>query len=65
MNETPRSIDHFRNTLPRFHAGGSKKSGVVDLLGEIAKRKNATPAHIALAWLLGKNLDCSNPGTTN
>jgi aryl-alcohol dehydrogenase-like predicted oxidoreductase len=38
---------------------------LVDLLGEIAKRKNATPAQIALAWLLAqKPWIVPIPGTT-
>jgi aryl-alcohol dehydrogenase-like predicted oxidoreductase len=35
---------------------------LVDLLGEIAKRKNATPAQIVLAWLLAQNRGLFNPG---
>src|ERR1044072_4594357 len=45
----------FRNTVPRFTADARKANqAVVDLLREIAERKNATPAQIALAWLLAQ-----------
>src|SRR5207344_1519749 len=53
-NTTFDSAD-FRNTLPRFTPEARKANQVlVDLLGEITKRKNATPAQIALAWLLAQ-----------
>src|SRR5438093_7668424 len=43
----------FRNILPRFTPEARKTNqALVDLLGEIAKRKKATLAQIALAWLL-------------
>ena len=56
----------FRNTLPRFTAEARKANqALVDLLGEIAKRKKATPAQIALAWLLGQKVWIAPiPGTT-
>jgi aryl-alcohol dehydrogenase-like predicted oxidoreductase len=56
----------FRNTLPRFTPDARKANrALVDLLGEIAKRKNATPAQIALAWLLAqKPWIVPIPGTT-
>jgi aryl-alcohol dehydrogenase-like predicted oxidoreductase len=56
----------LRNTLPRFTPEARKANqALVDLLGEIAKRKNATPAQIALAWLLGqKPWIVPIPGTT-
>jgi len=56
----------FRNTLPRFTPDARKANrALVDLLGEIAKRKNATPAKIALAWLLAqKPWIVPIPGTT-
>lgn len=56
----------FRNTLPRFTPEARKANQIlVDLLGEIAKRKNATPAQIALAWLLAqKPWIVPIPGTT-
>ena len=45
----------FRNTIPRFTPEARKANqAVVDLLGEIAVRKGATPAKIALAWLLAQ-----------
>jgi aryl-alcohol dehydrogenase-like predicted oxidoreductase len=45
----------FRNTVPRFAADARKANqAVVDLLREIGQRKNATPAQIALAWLLAQ-----------
>ena len=56
----------FRNALPRFTPEARKANQVlVDLLGEIAKQKNATPAQIALAWLLAqKPWIVPIPGTT-
>lgn len=56
----------FRSTLPRFTPGALKSNqALVDLLGRIAKRKNATPAQIALAWLLAqKPWIAPIPGTT-
>ncbi len=56
----------LRNTLPRFTPEARKANQVlVDLLGEIAKRKKATPAQIALAWLLAQKLwIVPIPGTT-
>ncbi len=56
----------FRSTLPRFAPEALKANqAVVDLLGRIAKRKNATPAQIALAWLLAqKPWIVPIPGTT-
>ncbi len=45
----------IRNTIPRFAQEARKANqALVDLLGEIAHRKNATPAQIALAWLLAQ-----------
>lgn len=45
----------FRNTLPRFSPEARKTNqAVVDLLNRMAARKNATPAQIALAWLLSQ-----------
>ena len=67
MNEnTTFDSSDFRNTLPRFTAEARKANqALVDLLGEIAKRKNATPAQIALAWLLAqKPWIVPIPGTT-
>ena len=56
----------FRNTVPRFSEENRKANKVlVDLLGTIAERKNATPARIALAWLLAqKPWIVPIPGTT-
>ncbi|MGB8262159.1 MAG: aldo/keto reductase [Terracidiphilus sp.] len=56
----------FRNTLPRFTPEAMKANqALVDLLGSIAKAKNATPAQIALAWLLTqKPWIVPIPGTT-
>jgi aryl-alcohol dehydrogenase-like predicted oxidoreductase len=53
----------FRNTLPRFTPEARKANqALIDLLGKIAESKKATPAQIALAWLLAPEaLDCSNP----
>lgn len=56
----------FRNTLPRFTPQARQANqALVDLLGEIGERKNATPAQIALAWLLAqKPWIVPIPGTT-
>ena len=56
----------FRSTLPRFTPEALKTNqALIDLLGRIAKRKNATPAQIALAWLLAqKPWIVPIPGTT-
>ena len=56
----------FRNTIPRFTPEARKANrALVDLLGRIAKRKDATPAQIALAWLLAqKPWIVPIPGTT-
>jgi len=67
MNEsTTFDSTDFRNTLPRFTPEARKANQVlVDLLGEIAERKKATPAQIALAWLLAqKPWIVPIPGTT-
>ena len=45
----------FRNTLPRFTPEARKANqALIDLLGKIAERKRATPAQMALAWLLAQ-----------
>lgn len=45
----------IRTTIPRFTPEARKANqALVDLLGRIAQRKNATPAQIALAWLLAQ-----------
>jgi aryl-alcohol dehydrogenase-like predicted oxidoreductase len=56
----------FRNVVPRFSAENRKANqAVVDLLAAIANRKKATPAQIALAWLLArKPWIVPIPGTT-
>ena len=56
----------FRNTLPRFTPEARKANqALVDLLDAIAKQKDATPAQIALAWLLAqKPWIVPIPGTT-
>ena len=56
----------FRNSLPRFTPEARKANqALVDLLGAIAERKQATPAQIALAWLLArKPWIVPIPGTT-
>jgi aryl-alcohol dehydrogenase-like predicted oxidoreductase len=56
----------FRNTVPRFKPEARKANQVlVELLGRIASRKNATPAQVALAWLLAqKPWIVPIPGTT-
>lgn len=64
-NTTFDSTD-FRNTVPRFAPEARKANqALVDLLGSIAQRKSATPAQIALAWLLAqKPWIVPIPGTT-
>ncbi len=56
----------FRNTLPRFAEENRKANlAFVDLIGQIAARKQAAPAQIALAWLLAqKPWIVPIPGTT-
>jgi aryl-alcohol dehydrogenase-like predicted oxidoreductase len=56
----------LRGTLPRFTPEARKANqALVDLLGKIAERKKATPAQIALAWLLAqKPWIVPIPGTT-
>lgn len=67
MNETTKldSTD-FRSTLPRFTPDAMKANqALIDLLARIASRKKATPAQIALAWLLAqKPWIVPIPGTT-
>ncbi|MGN6293280.1 MAG: aldo/keto reductase [Chitinophagaceae bacterium] len=64
-NTTFDSTD-FRNTLPRFSPEARKANqALIGLIGDIAKSKNATPAQIALAWLLAqKPWIVPIPGTT-
>src|SRR5436309_12641132 len=56
----------FRNIVPRFSAENrDANQAVVDLIGEFANQKKATPAQIALAWLLAKKpWIVPIPGTT-
>lgn len=56
----------FRNIVPRFSPEARKANqGLVDQLGLIASEKGATPAQIALAWLLArKPWIVPIPGTT-
>ena len=67
MNETTKlASDDFRSILPRFTPEAMKANrALVDLLGQIAKKKDATPAQIAIAWLLAqKPWIVPIPGTT-
>jgi aryl-alcohol dehydrogenase-like predicted oxidoreductase len=63
---TPLASTDFRNTVPRFTPEARKANrALVDLLGSVAQRKGATPAQIALAWLLAqKPWIVPIPGTT-
>jgi aryl-alcohol dehydrogenase-like predicted oxidoreductase len=56
----------FRNTVPRFSPEARKANqALVDLIGEFAAQKKATPAQIALAWVLAqKPWIAPIPGTT-
>ncbi|MFZ0760143.1 MAG: aldo/keto reductase [Candidatus Sulfotelmatobacter sp.] len=67
MNEsTTFASTDFRSTLPRFTPEALKANlALIELLGSIAERKKATPAQIALAWLLAqKPWIVPIPGTT-
>jgi aryl-alcohol dehydrogenase-like predicted oxidoreductase len=67
MNENTKfDSSDFRNTLPRFTPEARKANqALVDLLRKIGERKNATPAQIAVAWLLAqKPWIVPIPGTT-
>jgi aryl-alcohol dehydrogenase-like predicted oxidoreductase len=67
MNKNTRiGEDDFRKILPRFTPEAMEKNqALIDLLGNIARGKNATPAQIALAWLLAqKPWIVPIPGTT-
>ena len=61
-NTTFDSTD-YRNTVPRFMPENRKANQVmVELIKQVAFRKNATPAQIALAWFAcTETMDCSNP----
>ncbi len=57
----------FRNTIPRFTDPEARREnlGIVELVREMAERKRATPAQIALAWVLAqKPWVVPIPGTT-
>jgi aryl-alcohol dehydrogenase-like predicted oxidoreductase len=56
----------FRNTVPRFNPENRKANqAMVDLLSRVAQEKQATPAQVALAWLLAqKPFIAPIPGTT-
>jgi aryl-alcohol dehydrogenase-like predicted oxidoreductase len=64
--ETTFDSSDFRNIVPRFSPEARKANrAVVDLLSRIAEQKKATPAQIALAWLLAqKPWIVPIPGTT-
>ena len=64
--DTTFASNDFRSTLPRFTPEALKANqALIDLLGSIGKRKKATPAQIALAWLLAqKPWIVPIPGTT-
>ncbi len=64
--DTEFSSTDFRNTVPRLSPENRKANQpLVDLLGVFAKQKKATPAQIALAWLLAKKpWIVPIPGTT-
>lgn len=67
MDESTRfDNSDFRSILPRFTPEALKANqALIELLGRIAERKNATPAQIALAWLLAqKPWIVTIPGTT-
>jgi aryl-alcohol dehydrogenase-like predicted oxidoreductase len=64
--DTKLAAGDFRSTLPRFTPEAmAKNQALVDLLKRIAEEKSATPAQIALAWLLAqKPWIVPIPGTT-
>ncbi len=67
IDETTTFADSdFRNTVPRFSEENRKANqDLVDLLARVAERKKATPAQIALAWLLSRRpWIVPIPGTT-
>ena len=67
MNENAKlEADDFRSQLPRFTPEAMKANqALVDLLGHIAKKKKATSAQVAIAWLLAqKPWIVPIPGTT-
>jgi aryl-alcohol dehydrogenase-like predicted oxidoreductase len=65
-DKTEFASDDFRNVVPRFSEANRKANqGLVDVLSKLAAGKNATPAQLALAWLLAqKPWIAPIPGTT-
>jgi aryl-alcohol dehydrogenase-like predicted oxidoreductase len=65
-DKTTFAIDDFRNIVPRFSRENRKANqGLVDQIASIALAKKATPAQVALAWLLAqKPWIVPIPGTT-
>jgi aryl-alcohol dehydrogenase-like predicted oxidoreductase len=63
---TKLDANDFRNTIPRFSPENRRANqALVELLGKVARRKKATPAQIALAWLLARQpWIVPIPGTT-
>ena len=59
------SADDFRRTTPRFNAeNAAKNEALVDVVKRVAARRGATPAQIALAWVLAQGSDIVPiPGT--
>ncbi len=60
------AVDDFRSSVPRFQADALEANrALVDLVGSIAQEKGATPAQVALAWLLAQRpWIVPIPGTT-
>lgn len=63
--DTKLEKDDFRNTIPRFQGENFQKNmALADFVEELARQKNATPAQVALAWLLAqKSWIVPIPGT--
>ena len=66
ITQTKFDKNDFRNIVPRFTPENRKANqALVDVIGRFAKQKKATPAQIALAWLLAqKPWIVPIPGTT-
>jgi aryl-alcohol dehydrogenase-like predicted oxidoreductase len=67
LDETTKLADgDFRNTVPRFTSENRKaNAGIVELVTRMAAKKKATPAQIALAWVLARDPSTVPiPGTT-
>ena len=64
--DTEFSANDFRNSVPRFNPENRKANQrLVEVLGEFAKQKKATPAQVAIAWILAqKSWMVPIPGTT-